>query len=130
MTPNMPQNMKVPFMPPMNFPAFNPNLTNNNDGGEKKLPFNPTMNTPNPINNPPPMNNQPAINPSLNQQPINPSINPPMNMPGMNPNMNPNMRPPNYKTKPCRNFHSEIGCNREIKCHFIHDQKYAGKVYF
>jgi hypothetical protein len=45
-------------------------------------------------------------------------------------NNNNNIRPPNYKTKPCRNFHSEVGCNREDKCHFIHDLNYAGKQYY
>ncbi len=37
-------------------------------------------------------------------------------------------RPPNYKTRPCRLYHSERGgCTRGEFCHFIHDPKYAGK---
>lgn len=36
-------------------------------------------------------------------------------------------KPMNYKTVPCRMFHSPIGCTRGDFCHFIHDQDYAGK---
>ena len=35
-------------------------------------------------------------------------------------------RPPNFRTKPCRNFHSSLGCNRGEMCHFIHDPEFAG----
>jgi len=106
-------NMKLPFLPNLpipnipltpnvNFPLFNNlNNDNNNDKFEKK--FN-NMNNSN-MNN---MNNMNNLN-NMN-----------------NNNMNNNLRPPNYKTKPCRNFHSEVGCNREEKCHFIHDINYAG----
>ena len=31
-----------------------------------------------------------------------------------------------YKTKPCKHFHSSVGCERDIKCFFIHDQLYKG----
>jgi hypothetical protein len=31
-----------------------------------------------------------------------------------------------YKTKPCKHFHSSIGCERDVKCFFIHDQLYKG----
>lgn len=31
-----------------------------------------------------------------------------------------------FRTKPCRNFHSAVGCNRGEQCHFIHDPKFAG----
>jgi hypothetical protein len=33
----------------------------------------------------------------------------------------------NYKTKPCNNFHSELGCGRNEGCHFIHDWEYKGR---
>eukprot|EP01017_Pseudomicrothorax_dubius_P045484 TRINITY_DN7868_c0_g1_i1.p1 TRINITY_DN7868_c0_g1~~TRINITY_DN7868_c0_g1_i1.p1 ORF type:complete len:190 (-),score=31.55 TRINITY_DN7868_c0_g1_i1:174-743(-) len=36
-------------------------------------------------------------------------------------------RPANYKTVPCRLFHSPIGCERGEGCHFIHDYTYAGR---
>lgn len=36
-------------------------------------------------------------------------------------------RPPNYKTVPCRLYHSSVGCARGDFCHFIHDPDYAGK---
>lgn len=35
-------------------------------------------------------------------------------------------RPHNYKTVPCRFFHSNIGCPRGDECHFIHDYNYMG----
>lgn len=35
-------------------------------------------------------------------------------------------RPLNYRTKPCKNFHSPSGCNRGDRCHFIHDTDYPG----
>ena len=35
-------------------------------------------------------------------------------------------RPQNYKTVPCRFFHSNIGCPRGDECHFIHDYNYMG----
>ena len=31
-----------------------------------------------------------------------------------------------YKTKPCRNYHSSIGCTRGENCFFIHDPYYKG----
>lgn len=31
-----------------------------------------------------------------------------------------------YKTKPCNKFHSIVGCNRENKCFFIHDNNFRG----
>jgi hypothetical protein len=38
------------------------------------------------------------------------------------------LRPPNYKTVPCKLFHSATGsCGRGDFCHFIHDPKYHGK---
>ncbi len=36
-------------------------------------------------------------------------------------------KPTNYKTVPCRLYHSPIGCARGDFCHFIHDPDYAGK---
>jgi hypothetical protein len=30
-------------------------------------------------------------------------------------------KPMNYRTVPCRNFHSPAGCERGDNCHFIHD---------
>ena len=36
-------------------------------------------------------------------------------------------RPQNYKTVPCRQYHSAVGCTRGDFCHFIHDADYAGK---
>ena len=36
-------------------------------------------------------------------------------------------KPVNYKTVPCRLYHSPIGCARGEFCHFIHDQEYQGK---
>ena len=31
-----------------------------------------------------------------------------------------------YKTKPCRNYHSSLGCKKGVNCFFIHDHEYAG----
>jgi hypothetical protein len=31
-----------------------------------------------------------------------------------------------YRTKPCRNYHGPVGCNRGENCHFIHDTEYEG----
>eukprot|EP01017_Pseudomicrothorax_dubius_P017328 TRINITY_DN19583_c0_g1_i1.p1 TRINITY_DN19583_c0_g1~~TRINITY_DN19583_c0_g1_i1.p1 ORF type:complete len:768 (-),score=136.94 TRINITY_DN19583_c0_g1_i1:11-2314(-) len=36
-------------------------------------------------------------------------------------------RPNNYKTVPCRLFHSPLGCERGEGCHFIHDYNFAGR---
>ena len=35
-------------------------------------------------------------------------------------------KPPNYRTVPCRNFHSSVGCSHGARCHFIHDMMYEG----
>ena len=35
-------------------------------------------------------------------------------------------KPQNYKTVPCRFFHSSVGCPRRDECHFIHDYNYVG----
>ena len=35
-------------------------------------------------------------------------------------------KPQNYKTVPCRFFHSGVGCPRRDECHFIHDYNYVG----
>ena len=32
-----------------------------------------------------------------------------------------------YKTKPCRNYHSSIGCTRGENCFFIHDPNFKGR---
>lgn len=32
-----------------------------------------------------------------------------------------------YKTKPCRNYHSSIGCTRGDNCFFIHDPNFKGR---
>ena len=34
--------------------------------------------------------------------------------------------PQNYRTAPCKNFHSHLGCTRGIRCHFLHVEKYKG----
>ena len=36
-------------------------------------------------------------------------------------------KPINYRTVPCKNFHSADGCSRGDNCHFIHDYAQAGK---
>mmetsp|Transcript_1594 Transcript_1594/g.3411 ORF Transcript_1594/g.3411 Transcript_1594/m.3411 type:complete len:456 (-) Transcript_1594:100-1467(-) len=36
-------------------------------------------------------------------------------------------KPMNYRTVPCRNFHSPAGCERGDNCHFIHDFGFEGK---
>ena len=36
-------------------------------------------------------------------------------------------KPQNYKTVPCRRFHSTDGCERGDNCHFIHDFQFQGR---
>ena len=36
-------------------------------------------------------------------------------------------KPQNYKTVPCRLFHSLVGCTRGESCHFIHDLQFSGR---
>ena len=36
-------------------------------------------------------------------------------------------KPQNYRTVPCRRFHSGDGCERGDNCHFIHDFKFQGR---
>lgn len=36
-------------------------------------------------------------------------------------------KPQNYKTMPCRKFHSNEGCERGDNCHFIHDYSFQGR---
>jgi len=36
-------------------------------------------------------------------------------------------KPLNFRTLPCKHFHSVAGCNRGESCHFIHDFQHAGK---
>ena len=36
-------------------------------------------------------------------------------------------KPQNYRTVPCRRFHSTDGCERGDNCHFIHDFQYQGR---
>jgi hypothetical protein len=36
-------------------------------------------------------------------------------------------KPQNYRTVPCRTYHSPEGCPRGDNCHFIHDFKHAGR---
>ena len=36
-------------------------------------------------------------------------------------------KPPNYKTVPCRLFHSSVGCTRGEYCHFVHNPQFAGR---
>lgn len=36
-------------------------------------------------------------------------------------------KPQNYRTVPCRRFHSSDGCERGDNCHFIHDFQYQGR---
>lgn len=37
-------------------------------------------------------------------------------------------KPQNYRTVPCRRFHSADGCERGDNCHFIHDFQYQGRA--
>jgi len=130
-----------PFLPNVPNPISNPiGIINNNPNFN--FGFNPNMGKlpfpiPPPLLNPITQNvNFPLFNNLNNNDKIDKFDNKKniMNMNGLNLSninnvmniMNNNIRPPNYKTKPCRNFHSEVGCNREDKCHFIHDLNYAG----
>ena len=36
-------------------------------------------------------------------------------------------KPQNYRTVPCRRFHSADGCERGDNCHFIHDFQFQGR---
>lgn len=36
-------------------------------------------------------------------------------------------KPRNYKTVPCRLYHSDLGCDHGDSCHFIHDAQYQGR---
>lgn len=36
-------------------------------------------------------------------------------------------KPQNYRTVPCRRFHSNDGCDRGDNCHFIHDFQFQGR---
>jgi hypothetical protein len=36
-------------------------------------------------------------------------------------------KPQNYRTVPCRRFHSQDGCERGDTCHFIHDFQHQGR---
>ena len=36
-------------------------------------------------------------------------------------------KPQNFRTVPCRRFHSQDGCERGDNCHFIHDFLYQGR---
>ncbi|OMJ81332.1 hypothetical protein SteCoe_18256 [Stentor coeruleus] len=36
-------------------------------------------------------------------------------------------KPQNYKTAPCRGFHSQEGCERGNDCHFIHNLQFQGR---
>ena len=36
-------------------------------------------------------------------------------------------KPQNYRTVPCRLFHSTVGCSRGDFCHFIHDERFSGR---
>ena len=111
------------------------------------------QNPPQPQPTPTPLPNQPILpqpnmmNPNAISSTIpmgmNPMMNARPNMPfGFFPNMIrpfPLMEQPKlfidttsrmnlakYKTKPCRNYHSSVGCTRGDGCHFIHDPAYAG----
>ena len=35
-------------------------------------------------------------------------------------------KPINFRTVPCRNFHSSEGCTRGDNCHFVHDFDHIG----
>ncbi|CAG9327857.1 unnamed protein product [Blepharisma stoltei] len=119
---------------PMYTPSPMPNPMN---------PYNPYMMpmAPNPMMPMPMMPNSyasPVINPGY-YPPMNPVYQP---MPGYPPNpltTNPAMKkpflinpltnkPPGFKTLPCRNFHSTIGCARGDNCHFIHDFQFQGRA--
>lgn len=115
------------------------------------IPFGQNMNPNippglNPIPNLPPginPNLPPGMNPNLPPN-MNPNV-PPFMFPGMVPQFNkimepqrveniPNIPPPisskinmqKYRTKPCRNYHSSLGCKRGEYCIFIHDPAFAG----
>ena len=118
--PNFPMPMHLgglpPLLPNVNFPMPFNGMNNDIDKFDNKKNFvhnNNNRNNPNNFHN-----NQPHSHNNNNHNSHS------------NNTMNNNLRPPNYKTKPCRNFHSDVGCNREDKCHFIHDLNYAGNSYY
>lgn len=71
------------------------------------------------INNPLPPNNQYSA--AYPESSSNPLIDKKMFMESAS-----RMNIQKYKTKPCRNYHSSIGCTRGENCFFIHDPNYKG----
>lgn len=117
--PKAERNNSVPlFTSPINPLPFN--YPNYNLGMGMNMPF------PQPIQ--PPIKTHPQISqPSHNSQqshPYNNYMDQSKRMP--NESMNSKMNLSKYKTKPCRNYHSSVGCNRDINCYFIHDTNYKG----
>lgn len=128
MPPQMPYN---PYMMPMNpgymmpYGAPSPYGASNPYGAPSPYGAPNSYGAPSPYNAPAPGYYQPMnplyspvfpgvmSNPAINKKPfvINPLTN----------------KPPGFKTLPCRNFHSVIGCQRGDNCHFVHDFTFQGR---
>ncbi|CAG9324632.1 unnamed protein product [Blepharisma stoltei] len=109
----MPQN--IPMMP-MN-QMYMPYPPNQNYQMPQMGPYGPMMNQPQPQ----PHRMQPSYQPQTMQFPTN-DLNRRQVI------YNPiTKKPLNYKTMPCRKFHSNEGCERGDNCHFIHDFQYQGR---
>ena len=105
MMPPPPMPVRVGPLPSMHLPA--PPLPNNTH------PFNPY-----------PMQGHPMYDPSMMGNPGDPYGM--MNKTRMI--YNPiTKKPQNFRTVPCRRFHSQDGCERGDNCHFIHDFLYQGR---
>ena len=76
-----------------------------------------------------------SIAPEQDSNPPQEIINPPITQPteSISPSTTPQKliepiyKPANYKTVPCRLYHSSLGCSRGEFCHFIHEKEYEGK---
>ena len=109
----------VPLIPSFKV-NFTPPLPQQTIEMAKPAPM-PVMPTPSmPIQQP--MMDQMAMYSMMYQ---NPGVQYPMMLPRVFVNQR-NSRPPNYRTEPCRNFHSPAGCTHGDNCHFIHDFDYPG----
>ena len=88
------------------------------------LPAPPLPNSIPPSFSPYPMNPHAMYDPSMMSAPMDPYGM--MNKTRMI--YNPiTKKPQNYKTVPCRRFHSADGCERGDNCHFIHDFQHQGR---
>jgi hypothetical protein len=118
-----PMTMSLPFMP---IQPITP------------TPQQPLLNPMNPLNQINPMVPMPPMNPMGQMNSMN-SMNPLAMLNFMMPPSSQfpvympraiygrtNQKPINYRTEPCRNFHSTIGCTHGDNCHFIHDYDYPG----